>query len=65
MINDLIKVGDQVNVPDVKNPVTITYVGRATAEGTGMRGRKFMFAQNIHSGNVYCHFSGKEVLINL
>jgi hypothetical protein len=65
MINEFFKVGDEVQVPGVKTPVTITYAGKVVVHGIGPKGRKFGFVQNDHDHKIYCRYSGKTEIIDM
>jgi hypothetical protein len=61
MINEFVKVGDEVQVPGIKTPVKITFVGKICADAIGPKGRKIGFVQNDHDKKIYYlynHVSG-------
>jgi hypothetical protein len=63
MISDFFKVGEKVNVPGVKTPITITFVSDVTVYGEGKKGGRYGFVQNIYDNLVYCLTPKREKII--
>ncbi|KKQ41655.1 MAG: hypothetical protein US61_C0042G0005 [Parcubacteria group bacterium GW2011_GWE2_37_8] len=53
MINEILKIGDEIKTAFSKAPFCVTEVGKHYARAEGARGRKLFISQNVNSGRLY------------
>ena len=50
--------GQKVKITGLKNPVVVSFVGKATAVATGKTGKKYNITRNQKDGNYYTASAG-------
>jgi hypothetical protein len=54
MINDILKVGDKIKISYMKNPLTVTEVGKINGIATGARGGKYDIYWRGYDQKIIC-----------